>query len=76
MYSEIIKTIESEKVRRNNIFLDRCAIGIEAAINAMSPLDATIFIKNLLDLNLVPSKAIVDDVKSGMPLYTAYCKHS
>jgi hypothetical protein len=74
MYAELIKNIESEKVKRNNILSDpnRCGKGTEAAIKALSSLDATVFVKTLFDTSLVVSKAIVDAVKAGLSIYDAY----
>lgn len=72
MYAEIIKTVEESRVKRNHIFLDKCAAGTEAAIRELDVLKATIFVKNLFDLPLVFSKNIVDNVKKGVNIYDAY----
>lgn len=70
--SSIIKFIQEEQVRKRNTLMTSCKEGTEAAIKAMSTINATLFVKTLFDTSLVDSKAIVDEVKAGSSIYDAY----
>jgi hypothetical protein len=72
MYSEIIKLIEAEQVKKRNILLDRCSKGVEEAIKSMDNISAALFVKTLFDTTLSQSVAIVNAVKFGKSIYDAY----
>ncbi len=70
--SSIIEFIEAEQVKKRNILFNTCSNGVEAAIIAMTKLNAVIFVKTLFDTRLVESTKIVDSVKEGLSIYDAY----